>query len=518
LRSSYDAIVVGAGHNGLCLAAYLQHAGLSTLVVESEERAGGRAVTEEPLFPGFRHNVHANYLLYYGVMPMVAGFDLHGDGLRVIAPEAQHGLAFSDGRPPIVLHRPDLLSRTHASIARYSRSDADLYVEIKSRAMSLGDVIAAGMYAPPTRGWFETYAAAVEETYADLGITNRLHRKTAKVLIEELFVTPELRASLLQVAAEFGTSIDEAGSAFAFLGFVMWSVANWKLPVGGMGSLAHAFARACLCCGVDVLLGGAVERIVVEGHRATGVSVRNRGELRARQLVASSIDLTHTLLELVGREHLNAATVRQIQAFSATQSPSLASLMFCLREEPSYKSARWDPEIDRCFHTVVGLNSHDEVIEHVRDVERGLLPKPAAAVRVNSLWDSSQAPRGLHTAGGDNFFPSVNSLDEHQWADVKGTYNEAFLRRWAEFAPNMTRENVLADAFYIPVHSDRKLLLREGAAQYRTEVDGLYVCGTSTYPGGGIHGACGFNAYQVIAVDLNLPTNGCGASSFRPIT
>jgi phytoene dehydrogenase-like protein len=506
VSKTYDAIVVGAGHNGLCLAAYLQRSGLATLVVEAAPELGGMARTEEPLLPGFRHNVHANYLLYHGVMPMVADLELEPHGLRAIAPEAQHGLVFSDGRPPILLHRPDLLSRTHTSIARYSRADADTYVAVKSRAMGLEGAISSGVFSPPTRAWFAAYAHAVEDAYADLELT-ALHRTTAKGLIEELFETPELRASLFQVADEFGTSINDVGSGFAFLGFLMWSVANWRLPVGGMGELARAFTRACLCVGVDFLARAPVERIVVQGGRATGICVRDHGEFGARYVVASSAPLADTLLTLVGPENLSASTVREARAFSAADSTSLASLTFCLREKPSYTSSRWDPEINECFHTVVGMDSPDDVLEHICDVERGFLPRPAGAVRVNSIWDSSQAPEGRHSAGADSSFPSIDSLDSQVWADVQRTYNEAFLRRWQEFAPNLTRANVIADRFYVPARTDRRLLLREGAAQYRTEVEALYVCGTSTFPGGGIHGACGYNAYQVIAGDLDLRTS-----------
>lgn len=146
---TYDAVVIGAGHNGLCLAAYLQRAGLSTAIIERRHEEGGGVNTEEPVLSGYRHNMHAQFMEFFDVMPMIQDFGLEDLGLRTVMPEAQAGIAFADGRPPVILHRPDLLDRTHASIARYSRSDADTFVELKQRAARFEELLAVGLYNPP---------------------------------------------------------------------------------------------------------------------------------------------------------------------------------------------------------------------------------------------------------------------------------------------------------------------------------------------------------------------------------
>jgi phytoene dehydrogenase-like protein len=522
--STYDAVVVGAGHNGLCLAAYLQRAGLRTVVVERRHEEGGGANTEEPVLPGFRHNLHAQYMEFFDVMPMIRDFGLEDLGLRTVMPEAQAGITFADGRPPILLHRPDLLERTHASIARYSKSDADVYVELKRRAMELEQTLAVGLYTPPAFVEAATQGAMLEAVFGDLGVDAHFVLKTAKHVIDELFETPELRALLYRTTVEWGFPIDCAGTAAGFLTFIMWTLGNWKLALGGTHSLAKAMTQACYREGVDMLENTMVEQILVEDGRAVGVRVRGTREIRATKVVASNADLRQTLLDLVGEEHLSPRWVRRAKAFRYGPSHVLGTPMFCLYDAPAYRSAHWDPDIDRCFYTMVGFDGPEDTVRYIRDAYSGTLPMPAAGTWVNSLWDRSQAPPGRHAATGWYFFPSASELTPQEWAEVRATYNERFLARWREFAPNMTSDNVIAHRLYTPDQMERKNLMREGdfsngefapdqmgpnrpfpeASMYLTEVDALYLCGPSAHPGGGIHGACGYNAFKVIAENLGL--------------
>ncbi len=523
-RRVYDAIVIGAGHNGLCLAAYLQRAGLSTLIVERRHEEGGGVNTEEPVLAGFRHNLHAQYMEFFDVMPMIADFGLEDLGLRTVTPEAQAGIVFRDDRPPIVLHRPDLLERTHASIARYSTADADRYVELKRRVASLEPMVAANLYSLPVAVSLEDQGAAIESVFGDLGVTANFVYKTPRAVIDELFETPELRALLYRATVEWGAPLEEAGLGGMFVTFVMWTMANWKLTLGGTHALAKAMTQACYREGVDLLESSAVERILVEGGRAVGVRARGT-DYRAERLVASNADLHQTLLDLVGREHLSDRWTSRAEAFRYGPSHVLGTTAWCLRDAPAYRAASVDPDIDRCFYTVVGFDGADDVLRYIRDAYSGRLPTTAAAgTWVNTLWDRSQAPPGHHAATGWFFLPKASDLDADQWAEVRATLNDRLLASWQEVAPNMTRDNVLADRLYTPDQMERKNLMREGdfsngefsfdqvgvnrpfpeASNYRTEIEGLYLCGPSAYPGGGVHAACGYNAFKAIAEDLAL--------------
>ena len=521
---TYDAIVIGAGHNGLCLAAYLQRAGLKTVVVERRHEEGGGANTEEPVLTGFRHNMHAQYMEFFDVMPMVRDFGLEEIGLRTVMPEAQAGITFADGRPPVVLYRPDLNDRTYESIAQYSKADAELYVELKARAMKLEALLAAGLYNLPSP-LSEDQAPIVEMVFGDLGLTKYHATKTCKVLIDELFETSELRALLYRTCVEWGFPIDDWGTAPGWLTFIMWTMSNWKLTVGGTHTLAKAMMQACYRVGVDLIenplgVGGGV----VAG-RAVGVGAGGR-EIRATKVVASNADLKQTLLDFVGEDHLSELWVKRAKAYRYGPSHVLGTPMFCLYEAPEYKSARWNPDIDKTFYTMVGFDGADDTARYIRDAYSGTMPKPAAGMWVNTLWDPQQAPAGRQSATGWYFLPPASALSREEWADVRATFNERFLSVWRQHAPNMTPANVIAHKLYTPDQMEHKNLMREGdfsngefapdqlganrpfpeASNYRTEVDGLYLCGPSAYPGGGVHAACGYNAFKAIAEDLGLPS------------
>jgi len=525
VTKTYDAVVIGAGHNGLCAAAYLARAGLSTCIVERRHEEGGGANTEEPLLPGFRFNMHANYMEFFDIIPMIEDFGLEDCGLRSVTPENQCGIAFSDGRPPIVLHRKDLLEKTHASIARYSKADADLYVVLQERTIDFGPLLAIGIYNPPSKEVESGQNAFVEALYGDLGITADDCIKTAKIMIDELFESPEMRTLLYRTSVEFGVGIDTTGSGGAILHALPWMIGNWRVTLGGTHTLAKAMTQACYREGVDLIENTAVEGIIVENGRAVGVETRG-GEIRARRCIASNADVRQTLIDLVGPDNLSRQWVKRAKNFRYGPTHVLATPTFCLYEAPRYKSARWDPDIDKTFYTIVGYDTPEQCIRYIRDAYSGKLPEPAAGTWVNSLWDPSQAPPGRQSATGWYFFPVASSLGSDDWATVRETFNDAFLARWAEFAPNMNSDNVIADRLYTPDQMERKNLMWEGdfsngelvpdqsganrpfpeASSYRMEVDGLYLCGSSAYPGGGIHTAPGYNAAKVILEDLGLPT------------
>src|SRR3972149_715757 len=147
--ASYDAVVIGGGHNGPPAAPYLAKAGLKVGVFERRHEEGGGANTEEATVPGFWHNLHAQYMEFIDYMPVYQDFDLPSFGARMIKPEAQVGFAFAAGRPPLIIYTPDLEEKTHASIARFSKHDAEVFNEVRRKVMANDKYLAAMLYTPP---------------------------------------------------------------------------------------------------------------------------------------------------------------------------------------------------------------------------------------------------------------------------------------------------------------------------------------------------------------------------------
>jgi phytoene dehydrogenase-like protein len=499
MLAAYDTVVVGGGHNGLTIALYLQRAGLKTLVVERAATLGGMARTEAAPASGFWHNSHANYLAYGAVSVVERDFDLAGAGLATVTPEAQHGLAFADGRPPLILHRNDLVARSASSLAAYSGTDAKTFARLKTAVNALDPLLAASLYTPPAG---ETVARQIEAAGRIYG--GALGARSARSVIDELFEADEIRTLFYQLGAETGLQLEAEGTGVGFLTFTLWLVGQWRLPVGGMQAYVDALARVAKWEGVEVATGAKVERIIVRGGRATGVVVAGHGKVLARRAIASSAGLVQTLRELLPGRALTLGAQVDLDAYAAQEGPSLGSLALALSAAPDYRAARWDAAINRCFRTVVGYEDAASTLVLLREVNAGLLPKPAAALRVNSLWDGSQAPSGSHMAGGDVLMPRPSTLDAESWAAVAETFVPAFIGAWTRYAPNISQASLIAGAFTPPQTYDRAILLREGTSQYRTEVENLYLCGASTYPGGGVHGACGYNAFTAIAEDLGL--------------
>lgn len=531
-RSSreFDALVIGGGQNGMCLAAYLQRAGWKTAILERRHEEGGGLNTEEPCIPGFYHNMHAQFMEFLDYMPFYKDFQLERFGVRWLYPEAQFGNAFADGRPPIIVHRPDLLDRTHKSIARYSKSDADTYVELKKKTMEIDQLLAAATYSPPPVVAPGKVADFLDNPmfvpiFAHLGLDTAYVLKSPKVAIDELFETPELRALLYRECVEFGFPVDMDAGGVPFVMAVLWLSGIWKLIVGGTHVLAHAMVQACLHEGVTFLESADAGEIIIKDGRAAGVRTKDGREYLARHAVASSTDVKQTLLEMVGEENLSPLWAKRAKAFRYGPSHVLGTTAWCIKEAPHYKSAQHDPELDRTFYVTVGHDSPEQTIDYIRAAYSGHFPaQPAAGVWTNTLHDVTQGPPGAHAATGWFFYPPADQASPEQWAEVRATHNEAFRKVWEAAAPNMTRANVLADRLYTPDQMDVKNKMRLGdfsngafavdqlnsmrpfpeAAQFRTEIDGLYLCGASSHPGGGVHAACGYNAYKAIASDHGL--------------
>lgn len=527
-HKTYDAIIIGGGLNGTCLSAYLQRAGMQVAVFERRHEEGSGIHTMESV-PGFLFN-HAQYNEFFPAWaPPHVDLGLEALGARFIYPEAQAGIAFSDGRPPIVLYNVDMdpeLSRK--SIAVHSRHDADTFVELRMRGNAAQQLFYAWAYNPPQMPserdpdpW-----NTLSNAFMDLfGLPRHLAKGTARDVIEYLFESPEIRTFLYKMAPEWLTAPEMmGGGAMGLISLFPFSQ-NWRLSVGGTHTVAHAMAMAAIREGVHFHESSRVTKIVVRNGRACGVLLADGTEVEAKRLVVSSADVRQTVLQLMGDGVASPLWMTRARNIKYGPHGVLGSSQMALHEAPDYRSARHDAAINKTFYTVVGFDEPDEVLEHCREYESGKIPTvPGIGVAVNSLWDPTYAPPGKHSFCGWLFMPKASALSRKEWQEVKTTYNDRILERIRRWAPNMTRRNVVGDCFYTPLDLQEEKFMVEGdytggmvvpgqighqrpfpeAATYRAEVEGLYLCGSGMHPMGGISACVGYNVYKVLTEDFGL--------------
>jgi len=511
----YDAVIVGGGHNGLCAAAYLARAGQKVGVFESRHEEAGAIHTSEATVPGFWHNLHAQYMEFIDYMPFYHDFDLRGYGARMIKPECQVGMAFADGRPPLLIYTPDLEQRTHGGIARHSKHDADRFNEIRRLVMAKDRYIAAMLYSPRDP---DHVRDKLLDLWTELGFTAEDLQKTPKQIIDEQFESDELRAVLYRVCLEWGADPHNA-SGMAFIICVIWFCGIHYMVVGGTHMLGHAMASACLNQGVDLRYNHRVREILSRDGRATGIVLDDGREIEAG-VVVSNLDIRTTFIDLMGRDRITAEMSELVDNWRFGPEHCLATPSFALHAPPEYRSARHDPDINRAFYTIVGYETSQQVSEYILEAFAGRPPElPAAGTWVNTLWDPSQAPPGKHAMNGWYFFPRASDLSEAEWEEVRETYNARFLALWEKYAPNMTRDNVIADELYLPIDIEREMGMPEGDFGHgrpvqtgflamgqaprsigRTGIEGLYTCA-----GNGASAAPGYATFKLIAEDRGLP-------------
>jgi phytoene dehydrogenase-like protein len=513
--AKYDAVIIGGGHNGLCAAAYLARAGQKVGVFESRHEEAGAVHTSEATVPGFWHNLHAQYMEFIDYMPFYHDFDLLSYGARMIKPESQVGIAFEDGRPPIVIYTPDLEEQTHRSIAQYSKHDADLFTDIRRKVMAKDRYIAAALYTPRDR---DQVTSELLGLWGDMGFEIGDLERTAKDLIDQCFESTELRAVLYRQCLEWGAD-PHTGTGLAFVLSVIWFCGIHYLAVGGTHMLGHAMASACLNEGVDLRYNHRVRSILTRDGRTTGIVLEDGREIEANLLV-SNLDIRTTYMDLLGADRITPDMRELVENWRFGPEHCLGTPSFALHAPPDYKSARHDPAINRCFYTIVGYENAEQVSEYILQAFAGQPPDlPAAGTWVNTLWDPSQAPPGKHAMNGWYFFPKASDLTEAEWDEVRATYNDRFLALWEKYAPNMTRANVIADALYTPFDIEREMGMPEGDFGHgrmktgmwrgfgegprdlnRSGIEGLYMC-----PGNGVSAAPGYSAFKAIAQDRGLP-------------
>jgi phytoene dehydrogenase-like protein len=526
--SDLDAIIVGAGHNGLTCAAYLGMAGLRVRVLERRGLVGGACVTEE-FHPGFRNSTAA-YTVGLLQPKVIRDLKLGERGLRIVERRAQNFLPLQDGRYLLTGE-----GRTEREIAKFSARDAARYGAYQTEISRLADVLRGlVLSAPPNlvpgsfreAVWGLSQLAGIGKTLWQAGglkAAINLFRKSAGETLDHWFDSDPIKA-VLGFDSVVGNlaSPYTPGSAYVLLHHVFGEINGkrgvWGHAIGGMGAITQAMARAAIEHGVRIDVRSTVREIIVERGHAAGVVLENGTPLRARAVVAN-VDPRQLFQDLLPREVVPHRVTERMKRWKA--SSGTFRINVALSKLPVF-SAFPQPG-DHHTAGIILAPSLSYMDEAYRDCVRyGWSRAPIIEMLIPSVLDDSLAPPGTHVASLFCQHVSPQFSDGSTWDQRREAVADLMIDTMETYAPGF-KESVIARQSLAPLDLERIFSLPNGDifhgaltpdqlfsarpmvgyASYRMPIAGLYLCGSGAHPGGGVTGAPGHNAAQAVIADIS---------------
>lgn len=515
-----DALFVGAGHNALVCAGYLARAGYKVMMLERRPIVGGAVVTEE-IVPGFRFDLGGSAHILINHTPIVDDLELESHGLEYIDLDPLFFAPFPDGSH-ITFWRD--VDKTCESIAGFSPRDAEAYRRFIDEWQPISAAMVDAFLHPPTlmnmgrylgyRMWRNSrdFTDAVTKAFRGYG-----------PVLDELFEDERVRAAIGWMAAQSGPPPNEPLSGPFALWHPMYHVSGMRRPKGGSGMLTQALARMIEANGGHIETDAPAAEILTEGGRAVGVACEDGRRFTGRIVVSGAH--IHTTLDLL---HGAAPAKVEAKLRQARIGNGFGMITrFAMEELPNYTALPTPPG---------GAAPHHQALQFICPSMAYLnraygeflcgrpAPDPALIAMTFSSVDPTLAPEGKHTLFlWGQYYPYRLSTGEH-WDDIAERESDRALAVLAEYAPNV-RGAVIDRLIETPLYLERTLGLHRGNvmhlemsidqmfalrpallhSNYRGPLKGLYLTGASTHPGGGIMGAAGRNASQIILRDLGGP-------------
>ena len=528
MTGRYDAVIIGGGHNGLVCAFYLARAGLSVRILERRDVIGGAAVTEE-FHPGFRNSV-ASYTVSLLQPKVIADMGLVQRGYRVIERPISNFLPQDDGR---YLKLGGGLERTQAEFRKFSDADAAALPAYYDMLDGVADVMRdMALRTPPNAGggWRALIDAALQgRRFAGMGLDRQrdlldLFTKSARDFLNGWFESEPVKAAFgFDAVVGNYASPDTPGSAYVLLHHVFGEVNGkkgaWGHSVGGMGRITEIMAKVCRDMGVEISLESPVAKVLVDGGKAVGVKLASGEEIAAARVIANVGP------KLLYERMMDAADLpqdfqRRIKGFKAGSGTFRMNV--ALSELPKFTCL---PEPGEHHQSgIILAPTLDYMDRAFLDAKQfGWSKAPIVEMLIPSTVDDSLAPPGQHVASlfCQQFAPELP--DGRDWDDEEEAAADCIIDTVEKHAPGF-RASIVGQTRLSPKGLERKFGLVGGdimhgnmsldqlwAARpvlgnggYRGPVKGLYMCGAGTHPGGGVTGAPGHNAAQVVLRDRGL--------------
>ncbi|MGO1078727.1 phytoene desaturase family protein [Inquilinus sp. CA228] len=523
---TWDVIVVGAGHNGLVAAGYLARAGLEVLVLEKNDWVGGAAVSRS-LHPGILYS-NCSYVCSLLRPEIMRDLELPRHGLQVIPYEG--GAVFTRDGDALATYRQHDAHRRE--IQRFSLRDAEAYdrysADVTRQCRFIRPLL---LRTPPDPASLRPrdlqellYLGRKfhDLTETEMADTIRFWTMSIAEFLDEYFESEVVKAGFA-LSGIIGTALGPCspGSAYVllhhYMGDVDGATGAWGFARGGMGAITQAMAGSLRAAKGEIRTGAAVERILIENGKAAGVVLAGGEEIRARQVV-SNLDVKRTFLTLLEERELPAPFVKRVRNFKIRGSSGKVNI--ALDALPRFPAL---PEGSPC------LRGDMHFTDSVERMERGYddwkagrwSADPFLDMMIPTTLDPTMAPPGQHFMSCFVQYcpPKVEGRD---WTDAdRDAFGKTVIDQIADYAPGF-RDLILHAEIRTPRELEAEVGLTEGNifqgeltfdqilfnrpvpgyAQYRSPVAGLYMCGSSTHPGGGVMGAPGRNAASEILRDL----------------
>jgi phytoene dehydrogenase-like protein len=527
----YDAIIVGAGHNGLTNAAYLAKAGLDVVVVEKNDYIGGAAVSRE-MHKGWLYS-SCSYVCSMMRQSIHRDLDLSRHGLLLVPYLGTVNFG-DDGRTLLSYNNGEA---AYNELRRHSPHDADAMFRFQTDLARYAQLIRKTlMRTPPDPTSFkprdirellflakEFWALGEKELYEYI----RFFTMSAADFLDDYF-EDELIKGAMASPGIIGTalSVYSPGSAYILLHHVMGdvdgSIGAWGLARGGMGAISNAIASALKEQGGEIRTNAGVEQILVKNGKAVGVVLEGGEEVYSR-IVVSNLDAKRTFTQVMDKKDLPPGIYEKANNFKIRGSSGKVNI--ALSALPTFTNVPDNRYINRGGQ---GFCGSMETMERAYDCwKRGRWSDdPFIESVIPSAWDPTVAPAGMHWMSNFVQYCPPQLADGPWTAEKRDQFGQTVVDKIERYSPGFkdlilhmevrTPHDIEAEVgltegniFQGELTIDQLLFNRPfpGYAQYRMPIKNMYMCGSSTHPGGGVSAACGANAAREILLDLKYPNS-----------
>ena len=536
--AKYDAIVIGGGNKGLATAMYLtKYGGMKTAIFEIRHEAGGGWSSEETAAPGFVVNTHStSHSTWYYELIWEDFPDFKEKGGELLFYKGGTGMVFKEDDTCLVMytsaHDPTW-EKTAQNVARFSQKDADTVLKY---AKVWDDFIypefRRWVWTTPIAGRPDPFMQSLLTEGPKHGLDPLWLYKSLMQVLDELFESAEIKCSLIRACYSWwGGPADYPATGLHGFIYSLGGSREFGFVKGGSHSSAHAAQKIVVENGGKIFTRKEVDKVVIENGKAKGVRLMDGSEVEAK-VVVSTLSPQLLCSKLIGEEYLPQGIIAKMRALCTYIAPDVWWSGWALHEAPNYKASSFNPDINQTFWIGLGdkdpWSSSKEFWRRMlgREYPGAPIIEAVPAVWCHSIVDPTVAPSGKHSAGTEVYTCATDQFSEKEWVQYERAHAEYMLNKWSQYAPNMTRDNVIGydiaspwDITYrlpqTPIHGTWNIL--DGVisqigwnrpipelSDHRTPIKGLYGTGSGWHPMGGAIASGGYTCYKVISEDYGL--------------